>query len=375
MKIKEMYEKINDGVIKSDIELQRDIVYDAEKQSLVIDSIMNDIPLPAFYFWENADGTIEVIDGKQRVEAIKKFKQNNLQYDGKIWLEYADEDDFQDKFNNTDLTIIHCSGTEKKKREIFKRINTLGVPLSKYEVLNGLYNGTYLRGLTTYVSKDKDAARVFGSQNRGSRQIKALVFLLQLKGIKPINDDTIGDYVNRVQETSFENDQKELSKYVNFISKVLDKCDKVDIYFRLSRKYLKDIAIWKDKKEEINEELTTFYKSDDYKLLDAHQREQKIENIIMAIVNGITVDKKRLFTREDKEAYLKTKTPNAEGKYQCEGDDGCGKWFFQDELQMDHIDPWSLGGRTELSNAQLLCRVCNGNKSNRPLDYKKKTDD
>lgn len=31
MKIKDLYEKINDGVIKSDIELQRDIVYNNKK--------------------------------------------------------------------------------------------------------------------------------------------------------------------------------------------------------------------------------------------------------------------------------------------------------------------------------------------------------
>lgn len=39
MTVKELYEKVVNGIIISDIELQRAIVYDAEKQSLVIDSI------------------------------------------------------------------------------------------------------------------------------------------------------------------------------------------------------------------------------------------------------------------------------------------------------------------------------------------------
>ena len=55
MKIKELYEKIRDGVIISDIELQREIIYNTEKQQLVIDSILNDVPLPAFYLWKNDD--------------------------------------------------------------------------------------------------------------------------------------------------------------------------------------------------------------------------------------------------------------------------------------------------------------------------------
>jgi len=32
---------------------------------------------------------------------------------------------------------------------------------------------------------------------------------------------------------------------------------------------------------------------------------------------------------------------------------------------MDHVDPWSKGGRTELSNAELRCRPCNIKKGNR----------
>ena len=74
MTVKELYEKVENGDIISDIELQRAIVYDDEKQSLVIDSLDHDIPLPAFYLWDNKEtGKLEVLDGKQRIEAIKKL--------------------------------------------------------------------------------------------------------------------------------------------------------------------------------------------------------------------------------------------------------------------------------------------------------------
>lgn len=80
MKIRDLYEKVNDGHIISDIELQREIVYDTEKQVLVMDSIVKGIPLPAFYFWKNEAGNLEVLDGKQRIEAIKNFYQNNIMF-------------------------------------------------------------------------------------------------------------------------------------------------------------------------------------------------------------------------------------------------------------------------------------------------------
>ena len=134
MKIKELYEKVNDGKIISDIELQREIIYDIYKQKLVIDSIAKEIPLPAFYFWKNENGILEVLDGKQRIEAIRKFYQNDIEYEGKLWKECSSE--FQEIVNETNISDIVCSGTEELKREIFFRINTLGEPLSRYVKAN-----------------------------------------------------------------------------------------------------------------------------------------------------------------------------------------------------------------------------------------------
>lgn len=40
------------------------------------------------------------------------------------------------------------------------------------------------------------------------------------------------------------------------------------------------------------------------------------------------------------------------------------------KLNVDHVIPWSRGGKTQLENLQTLCRTCNGGKSN--LDWKVK---
>ena len=181
MNIKTLYEQLRDGKIISDIELQREIVYDTEKQMLVIDSIVNGIPLPAFYFWKNDDGILEVLDGKQRIEAIKKFIENDIQYQDKLWKQTDKK--VQDIINNAELSIIVCEGQEQLKREIFRRINTLGVPLSPYEVLNGLFHGEYLRGLTVYVGQDRDALRVLSSNSRGKNQYRILQLLMELKNL------------------------------------------------------------------------------------------------------------------------------------------------------------------------------------------------
>lgn len=350
MKIKEIYEKIRDGIIISDIDLQREIIYNTEKQCLVIDSILNEVPLPAFYLWQNDKNQLEVLDGKQRIEAIKKFIENDLQYNDKIWKQI--DSSLQQKFNETELSVIICSGSEELKRKIFNRINTLGVPLSAYEVLNGLYNGEYLRGLTSYVSQDKDALKVLGANSRGKNQMKVLKFLCILRNKKDLDD-----YVKENQNESFADDQRLIMKNIKFIRDVFDDFGQLDIFFNLSVKYAKDLVIWKEKKSEINIRIKRYLKSDDAKFTD---KAVEIENIIQAIVNGISVDDKRLFTIDDKRELLAQKECK-DGKYKCEI---CNKWFFAEELQVDHIEAWSKGGRTVLSNAQLLCGPCNRKKGN-----------
>ena len=43
----------------------------------------------------------------------------------------------------------------------------------------------------------------------------------------------------------------------------------------------------------------------------------------------------------------------------------CGKKFDYEEMEGDHITPWSKGGKTELANLQMLCQACNRRKSNK----------
>lgn len=355
MKIKELYEQVNDGKIISDIELQREIIYGEEKQILVIDSIVKGIPLPAFYFWKNEEGVLEVLDGKQRIEAIRNFYQNGFHYEGKLWMQI--DPIIQAKINETEIKDIICNGSEQLKREIFRRINTLGIALSDYEVLNGLFHGEYLRGLSRYVENDRNAKKVLGETSRGKAKYTLIKLLGKLRNFS--SKEGINEYINANQNESFEKDQREIKKYIDFIAEVFDTYGgQLTIYFELSIKYLKDKTIWKNHNKKINVHIKRFLKSDDAKIIKNKAKE--IEDIINSVVNNISVDFKRLFTADDKKELV-SKTKSIDGKYECVI---CKDLFTEDELQVDHIRPWSKGGRTLLSNAQLLCPPCNKKKSN-----------
>ena len=63
---------------------------------------------------------------------------------------------------------------------------------------------------------------------------------------------------------------------------------------------------------------------------------------------------KRLFTLNDKESLWHE-------NYVCSH---CGQQILSiDDAEVDHIKPFSKGGNTELSNAQLLHRHCNREKN------------
>lgn len=364
MKVKELYNLVNDGKIISDINLQRAIVYNTDKQAQVIDSLVNDIPLPAFYLWRREDGILEVLDGKQRIEAIKLFYQNMLQYNGKLWKEYADNPEFQDSLNDCKLTIIECSGTEEKKRQIFFRINTLGVPLSDFEVLNGLFNGLYIEELNDAYIQEKVYKKVLKDESvdRGKNKYFILRFIYRMRyGKYPITEQ-LHEYVANRQSDSFKADSNFIKPYFKFISDIFGSSSKISkaLLFEFAARHLNERSIWLQNKDAIVKNTNEYINSSEYK--QSQTKNQDIEDIILAACGGIQLDPVRLFSSDIRKQLLADAPKNEHGLVFCSE---CNQHHEAENMAVDHIEPWSKGGRTILSNARLICRFCNSKKGNR----------
>ena len=143
-----MVERIRHGEIDLSTKFQRkEGLWDDEKQSRLIESILIRFPLPVFYFDGSNNDKWLVIDGLQRLTALKRFmvtkelRLTGLEYltlNGKKW------DDFdrpqQRQINETQLQCyVLEEGEENVKFNIFKRINTGGLTLSSQEIRHAMH--------------------------------------------------------------------------------------------------------------------------------------------------------------------------------------------------------------------------------------------
>lgn len=128
---------------------QRNRVWkDNKRKSLLIESLMLRIPIPAFYFYENEDSKFQVIDGQQRLATIHEFVNNEFQLTGLEYLSdtcskkyFKDLDvKYQQRIYRTQLAVNVLDARSPKKviYDIFRRINTGGMKLNPQEMRNAI---------------------------------------------------------------------------------------------------------------------------------------------------------------------------------------------------------------------------------------------
>ena len=161
---------------KYDPDYQRNYVWDQDKSTYFIESILLGTEIPPIIYFRNGE-KIEIIDGRQRYETILRFikddfklkasglhKLNNIGITSKS---FKDIGDLRDIFWDTKLRIIEFSFHTKSsatdemedivKKEIFKRYNSGITPLKPTEIDKAIY---FDDDLNAYIQKKLKADRI-----------------------------------------------------------------------------------------------------------------------------------------------------------------------------------------------------------------------
>ena len=138
---------IEKGVLTLSPDFQRNMVWDIQRKSLLIESLMLKIPIPAFYFQEDINGDKLVIDGLQRLSTIYSYREDSFRLKGLQYLEnyngycYSQlPRKYKTRIEETQMAvnILDSKCHELVKFDVFRRVNTGGVPLNPQEIRNSM---------------------------------------------------------------------------------------------------------------------------------------------------------------------------------------------------------------------------------------------
>ncbi len=153
--------RINAGGFILNPDFQRDFVWNAEKKSKLIESVLMRIPLPVFYLAEDSEGGTIVVDGLQRLSTFRDFLANkfHLKLPHQQTLNKKKFEELSPKLQNRvedcnlELYLIDSKVPEQAKLDIFERVNS-GEVLTRQQMRNCLYMGPATRWLRAEAATD-----------------------------------------------------------------------------------------------------------------------------------------------------------------------------------------------------------------------------
>ena len=378
--VRELMDMLNEGKLHTEQSTQRSFLYNNSHDQIigneyggkitragaVVNAIIErDISLPPLYFWKNTDtGELNVLDGKQRLLSIYYFiyPTKDIVVTTRIngynaqFVSLTEED--KNKLLNYEFAIIEVSGNKTEEEKHFFAINKNGVPLTDYECIRGMYYGPFIYDFENYIENKRKVFDSIKEIGRGEQALKLLYKFFDLSidkqsaakssSLNTLKDRLVPLRQNRFNPANFNAD--EIIETFNDIMSLKGINVSEDIALTIAnyiiRRNYNSINI-------INAYRICCANINDISKWDIETHKIFIERLIN---DNMLLDGKRFFSKEDKDNLYK--------KFHSCQEVGCTEDRYN-MLEVDHIKPWSDGGRTILDNAQLLCKHHNTSKGNR----------
>ena len=185
--ISTLRDKHERGQIDLQPHYQREYVWDMKPElpSRLIESLLLQIPIPPIYFGKMSGGRMEVIDGQQRLTTLIKFVRNEFQLkklerigsiNGKFFRDLSEEE--QEQVLDAPIrSIVIDAGTNQNLRyEVFERLNRGSMALNEQEIRNCAYRGAFC-DLLVELEQDANWRRVRGTTEPERRFIEREMIL------------------------------------------------------------------------------------------------------------------------------------------------------------------------------------------------------
>ena len=322
---------------------QREFVYKDKQRDAVIETINKGFPLNVMYWAVRQDATYEIIDGQQRTISAAQYVKSKYSLDGRSF--HNLQDDEQERILNYELQVYVCEGSASEKLAWFRVINIAGEKLTNQELRNAVYAGSWVSEAKRYFSRSSCPAQGIGSDYVKGSPIRQGYLET---AIKWINDGEIEEYMSEHQH-----DSNAVALWNHFQSVI----NWVAATFPKKRTEMKSVD-WGglySRFGEVN--------------LDADELENEIEQLMLdddvTSKSGIypyvlTRNERNLNIRAFSKVMKREAYEHQKGVCQS-----CNESFKFDDMEGDHIDPWSQGGKTNAENCQMLCQPCNRRKTSK----------
>lgn len=166
---------LNSGKYLLRPDFQRRRRWDRSKQSRLIESFIMNIPIPPIFLYEYEFSKYEVMDGLQRLTAIKEFYDDKFPLEGlEYWKELNGKKYSElpleiksgiDRRYLSSLILLKETASSKTKADemkqlVFERINSGGVKLEYQESRNALHSGNF-NDLVITLSRNEYFCKIF----------------------------------------------------------------------------------------------------------------------------------------------------------------------------------------------------------------------
>lgn len=321
---------------------QREFVYNDKQREAVIDTINRGFPLNTMYWAVTPDG-FEIIDGQQRTLSVCQYVSGVFSFKSRYF--YNLQPDEKNTILNYTLTVYQCQGTDSEKLDWFRTINIAGEKLTEQELRNAVYAGSWTADAKRHFSKTQCAAWQIGEKYMTGSPIRQDY----LETV--ISWANAGDIEGYMATHQHDKNANPLWLYfqtvINWVNATFPK-------YRREMKGIPWGPIYNTHKDD-NLDPATLEAETARLMADDEVTKKKgvYEYLLTGNENHLSI---RTFTDSNKRTLYERQNGVCTV---------CKAHFELGQMEADHFTPWSQGGKTELTNGQMLCRDCNRRKSDR----------